>query len=180
MIRRYGVLGLECSILEVQKLAWMLTRVIARCGLTDPLRLTFAADKYGPYAHELTHVLNALDGSFLHCGKRVADASPFDTIYFDPQWQSRLEYYFATSEGAAYVEAVTKTDDLIDGFQSPLGMEALASVDWLLARERAEPTLPGVRAALTRWPGGAGERKQKLFSDRLLLASIERLRQLPG
>ena len=79
-----------------------------------------------------------------------------------------------------HVEAVTKTDDLIDGFQSPLGMEALASVDWLLARERAEPTLPGVRAALTCWPGGAGERKQKLFSDRLLLASIERLRQLPG
>ena len=85
MIRRYSVLGLECSILEVQKLAWLLERVIDRQGLKSPLALTFAADKYGPYAHNLSHLLNALDGSYLHCEKRLADASPFDTIRFDDE-----------------------------------------------------------------------------------------------
>lgn len=178
MVRRYAVLGLECSILEVQKLAWVLTRVIAQCGLDDPLRLKFAADKYGPYAPQLTHLLNALDGSYLHSDKRVADASPFDTIDFDPDWQSQLNNYFATSEGAPYVEAVNKADQVIDGFQSPLGMEALATVDWLLTRGGTKPTLPAVREALNRWPEGAGERKQRLFSDKLLQAAIDRLQRL--
>jgi O-acetyl-ADP-ribose deacetylase (regulator of RNase III) len=180
MIRRYGVLGLECSILEAQKLAWMLTREIHRSGLADPLRLTFAADKYGPYAHELSFLLNALDGSYLHCEKRVADASPFDTIRFDPGWEPRLAEFFRTSEGAPFVDPVNKTDDLIDGFQSPLGMEALATVDWLLQREHAEPTLSGIRQALRQWPGGAesAARKERLFTDKLLQASIDRLRPL--
>jgi O-acetyl-ADP-ribose deacetylase (regulator of RNase III)/predicted small lipoprotein YifL len=179
MIRRYGVLGLECSILEVQKLAWMLTRVIAACGLKDPLKLTFSADKFGPYADQLRHLLNNLDGSFLHCEKRVADASPFDTIHFDPEWKGRLSAYFATSEGAPFVEVIDKTDELIDGFQSPLGMEALATVDWLLAKQKAKPDVTDVRHALERWPGGeaAAERKQRLFSDKLLHASVDRLKQ---
>ena len=182
MIRRYGVLGLECSILEVQKLAWVLDRVIRRCGLSDPLKLEFQANRYGPYAHKLTHLLSALDGSYLHCEKRLPDAFPFDTIHFDDQWQPRLEAYFSKSEGAAFVEAANKTDELIDGFQSPLGMEALATVDWLIAREGAEPTLAGIRQGLDRWPGGeaAATRKQRLFSDKLLQASLGRLQYFAG
>ena len=50
MIRRYSLLGLECSILEVQKLAWMLNRVIDQSDVKNPLNLAFKADKYGPYA----------------------------------------------------------------------------------------------------------------------------------
>jgi O-acetyl-ADP-ribose deacetylase (regulator of RNase III) len=179
MIRRYGVLGLQCSILEVQKLAWMLSRVIELCNVRDPLQLSFTADKYGPYAPELSHLLNALDGSYLHCEKRVADASPFDTIYFDGQMQGKLFAYFTTSQGTPYLEIVNKTDTLIDGFQSPLGMEALATIDWLLQREHAEPTLAGLRQALDHWPGGeaAAARKQRLFTAKLINASIERLTQ---
>jgi hypothetical protein len=79
--------------LEVQKLAWMLTRVIPRCGLLDPLKLEFVADRYGPYAHQLTHLLNALDGSYLHCDKRLADASPFDNIYFEVDRAAALRAY---------------------------------------------------------------------------------------
>ena len=178
MIRRYGLLGLSCSILEVQKLAWMLTRVIGQCGLADPLKLSFDANRYGPYAHGLTHLLNALDGSYLHCEKRVADASPFDTIEFDPEWQERLSNFFSSAEGAVFVEAVNRTDALIDGFQSPLGMEALTTVDWLLTQANAKPTLSSIREAITHWPEGAGSRKQRLFSDKLLQASIDRLLQL--
>ena len=181
MIRRYGMLGLDCSILEVQKLAWLLTRVIDACGLKDPLKLEFQADKFGPYADQLRHLLNNLDGSFLHCEKRVADASPFETIYFDPEWHGRLSAFFATSEGAPFVEAVNRTDELIDGFQSPLGMEALATVDWLIVKDRIEPTVAAVRSAMAHWAGGeaAAERKQRLISEKLLHASVERLKQFP-
>ncbi|MBL8875400.1 MAG: macro domain-containing protein [Phycisphaerae bacterium] len=180
MIRRYELLGLECSILEVQKLAWVLTRILAKHKMKDPLRLAFVADRYGPYAAALRHVLDALDGSFLHCDKRVADASPFDAIHFDYDWRERLVNYLNSSDGAPYVEAINATDLLIDGFQSPLGMEALATVDWLLTRENAEPTLAGIRAGLAKWPASedAAQRKLRLFSDKLLTAAIDRLRQM--
>ena len=76
MIRRYWVLGIECTYLEVQKLGWFLERSIQSLGIDDPLKLEFVADKYGPYSDRLRHLLNNLDGTYLHCDKRLSDAGP--------------------------------------------------------------------------------------------------------
>ncbi len=74
LVRRYGILGLECTNLEVQKLAWFLQTSIRMLALKDPLDLRFCPNKYGPYAERLRHLLNGLDGSYLHCQKRLSDA----------------------------------------------------------------------------------------------------------
>jgi len=180
MVRRYWVLGIECTLLETQKLAWFLERTIKRMGLKDPLDLRFVADRYGPFANRLTHLLNGLDGSYLHCEKRLADAAPFDTIWFDDSKQERVELYLTSSEARIYLPALEAADELIDGFQSPLGMEALATVDWLIVREGAEPTLAGIRQGIRNWPTGAihAQRKERLFSDRLLQLALERLQRV--
>jgi O-acetyl-ADP-ribose deacetylase (regulator of RNase III) len=180
MVRRYWVLGIECTLLEAQKLAWFLERTIKIKGLKDPLDLRFEADRYGPYANRLMHLLNGLDGSYLHCDKRLADASPFDTIWFDEAKRERVELYLKSSEASMYLPALEATDELIDGFQSPLGMEALATVDWLIVREGVEPTLSGIRQGIRNWPAGAAhaERKERLFSDRLLQLALERLQSI--
>ena len=177
MVRRYSVLGLDCSILEIQKLAWFLQRSIEIHHVENPLGLDFAAMRYGPYAEKLRHLLDALDGSYLHCNKRLADASQTENIRFDENKRTALAEFLATPEAGVYAGAIERTDALIDGFQSPLGMEALATVDWLIHKEDAEPTLAGVKLALGRWPDGAeaAARKQKLFSDRLLQASLDAL-----
>ncbi len=177
MIRRYWVLGIECTILEVQKLAWFLERAISTLQLENPLDLRFRADRYGPYANRLAHLLDSLDGSYLRCDKRIADASPFDTIWFDESRREKVDLFLRTTEARVFLPALDAANDLIDGFQSPLGLEALATIDWLLVREDAEPTLPGIRRALAAWPGGsdAAARKQRLFTDRILEAALERL-----
>ncbi len=89
----------------------------------------------------------------------------------------KLVAYFATTPGAVYVDAVDATDNLIDGFQSPLGMEALATTDWLIQMESAEPTLAGIRKGLVNWRHSpeAATRKQNLFTDKLLVAALDRL-----
>lgn len=178
MVRRYWVLGIECTLLEVQKLAWFLERTILRMGLADPLDLRFKADRYGPYANRLDHLLDGLDGSYLHCDKRIADADPFDTIWFEDGKREAVSLYLKTTEAKFYLPAVEATDDLIDGFQSPLGMEALATVDWLVRRENIEPNLRAVREGLRKWPAGqaAAERKLRVFKDRLIDLSLERLK----
>ena len=177
MVRRYWVLGIECTLVETQKLAWCLERTISRMGLPDPLNLRFEANRYGPYAQRLTHLLDGLDGSYLHCDKRLADADPFDTIWFEESKREKVEFYLKSAEARDYLPALEATDTLIDGFQSPLGMEVLATVDWLIAREGADATLAGIRDALAKWPGGAdaANRKLTLFSDKLILLALERL-----
>lgn len=59
----------------------------------------------------------------------------------------------------------------------PLGMELLATVDWLLHERECEATVPEIRASLGVWPGGAAvaARKQRLFDDRMLGLALERL-----
>jgi O-acetyl-ADP-ribose deacetylase (regulator of RNase III) len=176
MVRRYWVLGIECTILEIQKLAWFLGRSIERSEVENVLNLEFQADRYGPFAPKLTHLLNRLDGSYLHCEKRLPDAKPMDTIWFEESKRERVALFLKT-ECQEWLPALEETDRLIDGFQSPLGLEALATVDWLISREGIKPELSEVRSALDQWPGGeaAGSRKQRLFSDDILSLALEQV-----
>lgn len=177
LVRRYSVLGMECSLLEVQKLAWFLERSIESQSHDNPLKLQFTAHKYGPYANRLDHLLNNLDGSYLHCEKRISDAGPLDSIWFD---DSRTDYLFAYLKGSEmrpYLRALELAAKLIDGFESPFGMELLASVDWLLSKEGVEPSLKGVRYGLEHWPSdkGSGLRKARLFNDRVVETALQRI-----
>jgi len=179
LVRRYWVLGMECSLLEIQKLAWFLERAIERHNPGDnPLNLQFAPHKYGPYANRLDHLLNNLDGSYLHSEKRISDADPLDVIWFDDERKAFVQTYLK-SEAKAYTQALESTAALIDGFESPFGMELLATVDWLLAREGVAPNVPALRAGLRRWRGGpdAAARKERLFDDRALGIALNRLTQ---
>ena len=181
MIRRYWVLGIECTYLEVQKLGWFLERTIQELGVNDDLNLQFKADKYGPYSDRLRHLLDALDGSYLHCDKRLSDASPTDTIWFGQERRPFMEAYLKQESSAPLRLVLDCTAERIDGFESPLGMELLSTVDWLIQCESCEPTLSGIREGLRRWPAGpqAAERKLRLFDDRLLRIALDRLESAP-
>ena len=179
LVRRYWVLGMECSLLEIQKLAWFLEREVERFNPGDnPLNLQFVAHKYGPYANRLDHLLNNLDGSYLHSEKRISDADPLDVIWFDDERKAFVQTYLK-SEAKAYTQALESTAALIDGFESPFGMELLATVDWLLVREGVAPSVPALRKGLRHWRGGAdaAARKDRLFDDRALGIALERLTQ---
>lgn len=177
LVRRYAILGIMCSNLEVQKLAWFLQRTINRLELDNPLKLRFIAHRYGPYADNLRHLLNELDGSYLQCEKRLSDASPFDPIAFNDKKAESVKSYLSSDAARPFLPALEKTASIIDGFESPLGMELLATVDWLLIEENCPSDRASVKAGLATWPGGktAGKRKLKIFSDRLIDLALGRL-----
>jgi O-acetyl-ADP-ribose deacetylase (regulator of RNase III) len=177
MIRRYWVLGIECTYLEVQKLGWFLERTIHAIGVDDPLKFQFKADKYGPYSDRLRHLLDALDGTYLHCNKRLSDASPTDTIWFDEGRRKYVDLFLMQDESKPLNKILDLTSKRIDGFESPLGMELLATVDWLIERQKLEPTVESIRSGLREWPAGkaAAERKLRLFDSRLIGLAINQL-----
>jgi hypothetical protein len=179
IVRRYWVLGIECTLLEVQKLAWFISVVCKDLGVEDPLQLTFYANRYGPYADELRHLLNSLDGSYLHSTKRINDAGPLDVIWFDDSRKHVLELYLKADEARVYRNVLETTSRVIDGFESPLGMELLATVDWLI-RAGVEPSESAISDSIRHWPGGksAAERKSRIFDSRLLGIALERLKSL--
>lgn len=181
LVRRYCILGFECTLLEMQKLAYFVERYIKALGLPDTLALSFQADKFGPYAHQLMHLLNTLDGSYLHCEKRIGDAGAFDTVWFADEKKDRVALFLNT-EAKAYQPALQATTELIDGFESPLGMELLGTVDWLLHKEHVLPHVENIKLGLAAWKGGgkaAAARKQRLFDERLIGLALERLSRLP-
>jgi O-acetyl-ADP-ribose deacetylase (regulator of RNase III) len=176
LCRRYSILESECTNLEIQKLAWFLQSSIISLGLKDPLDLRFVPSKFGPYAERLRHLLDGLDGSYLHSAKRLSDSGPFDLIWFNDARRAKVEDYLHSDEARAYLPALEATSRLIAGYESPLGMELLATVDWLL-QERGCKDLLSIQQGIANWPGGeeAIKRKQKIFDDRLLKLALDRL-----
>ena len=76
-----------------------------------------------------------------------------------------------------YLPALKATVDLIDGFESALGLELLATVHWLVDREGVALDARAIRDALAFWPspdGDAGARKRRLFDDRLIGLAVAR------
>ena len=176
LIRRYWVVGMECSLLEIQKLAWFLQRVINAMEVDDPLKLQFEAHLYGPYANNLTHLLNAIDGSYLKSDKRIPDASPLDVVYFEDSKKEELAFYLS-GEAKAYLPALEKASQIIDGFESPFGMELLSSVDWLITKEGCMPMISSIKDGLGNWSAGSkwALRKLDLFDDKSIGFALKQL-----
>jgi O-acetyl-ADP-ribose deacetylase (regulator of RNase III) len=177
LVRRYSILGMECSLLEIQKLAWFLQRVIEAKNLNNELKLNFVANNYGPYANNLEHLLNKLDGSYLKSDKRIPDCGPLDVIAFNDANKQEV-VSFLHNEGKAFLPALEKASEIIDGFESPFGMELLSTVDWLLVNEGCDATLASIKKGVANWPAGTkwAKRKLALFDDKSLQIAIDRLR----
>ena len=177
LVRRYQALDMECSLLEIQKLAWLLERAIELHAPSErALGLRFEAGRYGPYSDRLRHLLDALDGSYLRCDKRIADADRSEPIWFDRDRADTLDSYLSTG-AQGYLPALRHVASQIEGFESPFGMELLATVDWLTTREGVAPKTAAVKDGLKRWKGpeGSAERKCRLFDDRMIDIALKRL-----
>lgn len=136
-------------MLEVQKLAYFLQ--IAG----EDLKLEFVKHKYGPYAENLNFLLQRIEGHFTRgYGDRSRDAQ----IYVLPEADSEAGKFLADSSAA--VNHIDMVSRLIEGFETPYGMELLATVCWVV-RENTLPTRDedSAVAAVYQWSG----RKRSLF-----------------
>ncbi|MBA2780598.1 phosphate phosphatase [Billgrantia kenyensis] len=176
LVRRYWVLGIECSMLEVQGLAWLMARQCWRHQLPVPFDAIFQAQRYGPYADALRESVFDVVGNLL-CGEGERGSDTV-IVWLDQDRLEDLAARLAVSDASPYRAPIEAVDLLIDGFQSPLGMEALATLDWLISQEHVEPTVEAIKEGLRHWPDDiAGQRKLRLFSDRLIALALERLRE---
>lgn len=130
LIDRYlsGLMDPFVTLLEVHKLMYFMQEA------GEGLNLKFQKAKYGPYAENLRHVLNKIEG---HLISGYADGGD------DPDKQIRL-VPGAIKDANAFLEnhkttrnRFDKVSDLVEGFETPFGLELLSTVHWIVKNESA-------------------------------------------
>ena len=162
LMHRYlgGFLDPFVTLLEVHKLMYFM-----QCA-GEPLRLRYVKATYGPYAENLRHVVNAVEGHFVS-GYADGGDQPGKLLELIPG---------AVEEAAAYLERHPDTRArfdrvvaLVDGFESSFGLELLATVHWVMDREAAR-TREVIAEGVHAW----NERKKR-FSQRQIRIATDRL-----
>ena len=165
LLNRYTVLGYELTLLEAQKLVYFLQR------FGESLQLNFEKGKYGPYTYKLTHVLNDMDGHYL-AGMKEKTAQPFDKIVINKKEIEKITNYIEENCNDDQKKRLESVYNLIEGFESPLGMELLATVDFVINVElNNDYNSSQLKDRIYSW----NDRKKKLLKNNYIDLAQNRL-----
>jgi O-acetyl-ADP-ribose deacetylase (regulator of RNase III) len=158
LMHRYltGLLDPFVSLLEVHKLMYFLQES------GEPLRLKYQKNLYGPYAENLRHVLNAVEGHLLS-GYADGGDRPDKELKLVPGAYEDASTFI--QEHPQTKQHFDKVSDLVEGFESPFGMELLATVHWVATKENAA-TKEQVVERVHQW----NERKKQFTPRQIELA----------
>jgi hypothetical protein len=151
-----GLLDPFVSLLEVHKLMYFMQEA------GEPLRLRLAKGIYGPYAENLRHLLSKIDGYYVS-GYGAGGDEPDRTLELVPGAVKDAQATLAARPETHHrFERVSR---LVDGFESPFGLELLSTVHWVMAHENATSE----QDVIARTYGWA-ERKRQFSQKQIVLA----------
>jgi O-acetyl-ADP-ribose deacetylase (regulator of RNase III) len=158
LMQRYlsVLMDVSISLLEIHKLMYLLQEA------GEPLRLRFTKGPYGPYAENLRHVLDAIEGHYTS-GFGAGDEAPETQIELIGDAVRRSEAFLR--DHPAIQERFERVSKLIAGFETPFGMELLATVHWVARHEGAATVGEAVETTYT-W----GDRKQMFSAEQIRMA----------
>jgi O-acetyl-ADP-ribose deacetylase (regulator of RNase III) len=154
------------SLLEIQKLMYLLQ------VLGQPMRLSFAKGRYGPYAENLNHQLQKLEGHFVRgYGDRSQPVLDFEPITLMPGAADTAATWLDQQRDDLSI-TVAKVLELVDGFASPYGLELLTTVHWVAQQELPSSRSSGALvSAVQDW----SRRKAAIFTETHVRAALNRL-----
>ena len=152
-----GLLDPSVSLLEVHKLMYFMQ------AAGEPLKLNFAKGHYGPYVENLRHVLLDVEGHYTS-GYADRGEAPDKQLKLVP---GAIKHASVVLERHPRTfKRFNKVTDLVEGFESPLGLELLSTVHWVVSKEQASK-LGDVVARTYAW----NSRKQQLSRRQIRLAA---------
>ena len=160
LMHRYlaGLLDPFISLLEIHKLMYFLQES------GEPLRLKYQKNMYGPYAENLRHVLNAVEGHFLSGYADGGDRPDKELRLVPGAHKDAMKFL---QEHPQTKERFDRVSELVEGFESSFGMELLATVHWVVTQENAT-TKEEVIKKVYKW----NERK-KQFTERQIELAVD-------
>jgi O-acetyl-ADP-ribose deacetylase (regulator of RNase III) len=165
LLYHYRQLGEYASEFAAEKLMYFLQRV------GEPqLQLDFQKHYYGPYSGKVRHVLYALNGQFIN-GVSLKSNRPFEPLELNLERIGEVERFIAEQTNTDQRKRLDILIEILDGFQSPAGLELLASLDFLI-RENKTFEMGLLSGALKNW----SSRKKRLFTNHQISAALNRLK----
>ena len=163
LMRRHldGLLDPFVTLLEVHKLMYFMQAV------GEPLNLNFAKAHHGPYAENLRHVLREVEGHLM-VGYKDGGDSPGKELQLLPGAVEDADAFLV--EHPKTKERLSSVVKLIEGFESPFGLELLATVHWITT-ERPHLTDDEVIAHTYAW-----NPQKRQFSKRQIKLALDRLK----
>ena len=152
-----GLLDPFITLLEVHKLMYFMQVA------GEPLRLRYQKGPYGPYAENLGHVLNAIEGHLIS-GYGDGGDTPDKALKLVPSAVEDAKSFL----GCAH-DTRTRFDrvaDLVDGFESAFGLELLSTVHWVIEQD-APVSRDNLIARTFAW----SERKKRFSPRQIALAA---------
>ena len=150
------------TLLEVHKLMYFMQVA------GEPLKLRFVKGHYGPYAENLRHRLNAVEGHFI-AGYLDGGDRPSKPLDLVPGAVDDAKTVLDSTHDTR--QRIQRVRRLVEGFETAYGLELLATVHWVVDQER-----PRDFNHLTQLVGALAPRKRR-FTERQLGIAAERLRQ---
>lgn len=159
LLSRYLAPGEAASPLEVQKLLYFLQEA------GEPLGLRFAKQRYGPYADAARHAVLHIEGHYV---TGFGDGTGPGDVHPLPGAVEEAEAFLADHPETR--ERYDRVVELIDGFETPYGLELLATTHWVATHEDADTAVSAAQR-VRAW----SHRKQHLFTDEHVAVAWERL-----
>jgi O-acetyl-ADP-ribose deacetylase (regulator of RNase III) len=164
LMHRYlgGLMDPFVTLIEVQKLMYFMQEA------GEPLRLEYVKHHYGPYADNLRHVLTKIEGHFVS-GYRDGGDDPDKQLELVPGAVKDAEAFLTEDRDTR--NRFDRVAQLVQGFETPFGLELLATVHWVAQQENAQSP-EAITAKVYDW----SERKKR-FSPRQIGIAFETLRR---
>ena len=153
-----GLMDPFVTLLEVHKLMYFMQ------AAGQPLKLRYAKAPFGPYAENLRHVLSAVEGHLIS-GYSDGGDQPDKQLELVPGARDDAKALLA--DEAEVTKRFDRVADLVEGVETPFGMELLATVHWVATQEGAS-TLEDAISRIHAW----NERKQQ-FTPRQIGIALE-------
>ena len=125
---QYAKHGETASVFAANKLAYFLQKS------GEPLKLQFVPYVYGPYSQAVEKVLYALNGKYLK-GMEQMKADPFEPLMLNWDRYDEVEKYIKSNLDSEQMQRLTNLFKFIEGFESTLALEVLASVHYLMSQQ---------------------------------------------
>lgn len=154
------------SELEIQKIAYLLQM------LGQPSRLAFSRGRYGPYAEQLHHVLQQLEGHYLvGYGDRSARVTDLQPIQLTERAIEEASQWLA-EDGSGTSDRIAALMALVQGFETPYSLELLATVHYAAHQQSAVAGASEIAERVASW----NLRKARLFTPRHISIAVDRLK----
>lgn len=161
---KYESLGEIASVFAANKLAYFLQQS------GENLKLQFIPYTYGPYSQAVEKVLYALNGKYLS-GLEQMKARPFESLKLNWGKYDEIKHYIKTSLSADQVQRLDDLFKIIDGFESTLSLEILASIHYLLSID-SKLTQAELLAKIRSW----NERKKNIIKEEYIGIALDHLK----